>query len=56
MLFLLHNLPRVYLGKEADTLCLLRMPGITPEDAFAYSKLSMDEDMLSSYRDFFVYD
>ena len=56
MLFALHNLPRVYLSKEADTLCLLGMHGITPEDAFAYSKLSMDEDMLSSYREFFVYD
>ena len=56
MLFALHNLPRVYLSKEADTLCLLGESGITPEDAFVYSKLSMDKDMLSSYRHYFVYD
>ena len=54
MLCSLHNLPRVYLSNDANTLCMLRQKGITVCEAFSYSKLSMDENMLSNYKDFLV--
>lgn len=54
MIFSLHNLPRVYLSKNENTLCLLEQNGITPEEAFEYSKLSMDENLLLKYKHFFV--
>lgn len=55
MIFSLHNLPRVYLNKEEKTICLLGQDGITSDEAFEYSKLSMDENMLSNYRQFFTH-
>ena len=55
MIFSLHNLPRVYLSKEENTLCSLGQAGITSDEALEYSKLSMDESMLSSYKHFFIH-
>lgn len=54
IIFVLHNLPRVYLREKANTLCMLGQKGITLDEAFAYSKSWMDEDMLSCYEQFFV--
>jgi len=54
MIFSAHNLPRVYLSKKNDTLCLLHQDGITFSEALEFSKLSMNEDMLSEYSPFFV--
>ena len=55
MIFSLHNLPRVYLKKGINTLCLLGQHGINPKEALAYSKLSMNEEMVSNYSCFFIY-
>lgn len=55
MIFALHNLPRVYLNKEENTVCLLGQNGITPSEALKYSKLSMNEDMLLKYKQFFIH-
>ena len=54
IIFSLHNLPRVYLKKGTDTLCMLNQNGISSEEALLYSKLSMDENMLSIYEHFFT--
>ena len=55
MIFSLHNLPRVYLNKKEQTLCSLGQDSITSDEALEYSKLSMDEDMLSNYGQFFTH-
>lgn len=52
IIFSAHNLPRVYLNEEATSLCLLKQEGISPQEAFAYSKLSMDDSMLLDYNFF----
>ena len=52
LLFALHNLPRVYLSKEANTL-FERGAGIGPDEALQYSRMSMDMEMLRKYKDFF---
>lgn len=54
MIFAAHNLPRVYLNEDEKTLFLLRQHAISPEDAFMYSKLSMDNKLLSKYNQFFA--
>lgn len=54
MIFSAHNLPRVYLCKDNDTLCLLHQNGITSNEALEYSRLNMNEDMLLKYNQFFV--
>ena len=54
IIFSLHNLPRVYLKKGIDTLFMLNQNGISSEEALLYSKLSMDENMLSIYEHFFT--
>ena len=52
LLFSLHNLPRVYLKKEANTLCSLRQESITVDNALEYSRMSMNKEMLSNYKSF----
>lgn len=52
IIFSLHNLPRVYLNKEGNTLCLLQQEGITVNEALEYSKLSMGEEMRLKYRQY----
>ena len=37
LLNILHNLPRVYLGEEKDTICGLRQGSIPEEDALQYA-------------------
>ena len=55
LIFSAHNLPRVYLSIDANSLCSLRKEGISPKEALAYSKLSMDDRMIINYNRFFVY-
>lgn len=52
LLISLHNLPRVYLKKEANTLYLLGWAGIEIDDALQYSKMNMSKEMLGNYKDF----
>lgn len=53
LIFALHNLPRVYLGKEMCTLCLFGQGGIDLDTALEYSKMSMDEEMKVCYKHYF---
>jgi hypothetical protein len=55
LLFSLHNLPRVYLDKEAYTLCSLGQEGITVDNALEYSKMSMSKEMLSNYKSLLLF-
>lgn len=53
LLFSLHNLPRVFLNKEADTLYSLGNAGIEVDDAIRYARMSMDKELLCKYKKFF---
>ena len=55
LIFSLHNLPRVYLKNNENTLCMLNQEGISSDLAFTYSKLSMDEEMKSRYEHFLIH-
>lgn len=45
----LHNLPRVYLGNDEETLCNLGQKSITEEDALMFAIDNMDEQMKEKY-------
>lgn len=45
--------PRVYLKKDIHTLCLPGQHGISSKEALAYSKLSMNDEMVANYKCFF---
>ncbi len=46
----LHNLPRIYLGKDKATLCNLNQEGILERDAIRYSLENMTVDMKKKYQ------
>ena len=50
LLCALHNLPRVYLGKNKKTLCNLNQEGISEQDAIKYSFSNMDSVMIKKYQ------
>lgn len=54
LIFALHNLPRVYLSMEEPTLCLIGQRGIDLDDALNYSKMSMDDEMIVCYKNYFA--
>lgn len=51
LLCALHNLPRVYLGKNKETLCDLRKEAISEQDAIKYTFNNMSLDMKKKYQD-----
>lgn len=55
IIFSLHNLPRVYLNKEENTLCSLHQDGITVNEALEYSILSMGVEMRLKYSNFLIF-
>ena len=50
LLCALHNLPRVYLSKDKETLCELRQEPISEQDAIDYAFDNMNFDMKNKYR------
>ena len=50
LLCALHNLPRVYLGNEKETLCNLMQHNISEEDAIKYSFSNMNSSMRKKYQ------
>lgn len=50
----LHNLPRVYLERNAITLCNINQPGIECSDALNYSFGNMDEATKRKYKGYIV--
>lgn len=49
----LHNLPRVSLDASYETLCNLKMDGVSPGEVLEYANLSMDSDAKIRYQQFF---
>ena len=49
LLCALHNLPRVYLGKDKETLCELRQEAISEQDAVKYAIENMSSTMKKKY-------
>lgn len=54
LLCALHNLPRVYLGENKNTLCELKQQAICEEDAIKYSFQNMNDDMQVKYQKIFL--
>lgn len=52
LLCALHNLPRVYLGKDKETLCGLMQEAISEQDAIEYAFDNMSVDMKKRYQHF----
>ena len=52
LLFSLHNLPRVYLDKEAYTLCSLGQEGITVDNALEYSKMILEKVLKKDIKEY----
>lgn len=52
LLCTLHNLPRVYLGKNNETLCELMLDAISEQDAIQYAFDNMSLEMKEIYHDF----
>ena len=52
LLCALHNLPRVYLGKDKETLCGLKQEAISEQDAIEYAFDNMSIDMKKKYQHF----
>lgn len=50
LLCALHNLPRVYLGKDKETLCGLMQEAISEQDAIEYAFDNMNADMKKKYQ------
>lgn len=51
LLCALHNLPRVYLGKNKDTLCCINQNVVTKEEAFEYTYQNMTVELRKKYFD-----
>ena len=49
LLCALHNLPRVYLGKDKETLCNIKQPSITEQEAIRYAATYMTSTMRDKY-------
>lgn len=50
LLCALHNLPRVYLGKDKETLCKLEQESISEQEAIEYLFENMNTDMRKKYQ------
>ncbi len=50
LLCALHNLPRVYLGNDKETLCELMQKTISEQDAIEYAFDNMSSDMKKKYQ------
>lgn len=50
LLCALHNLPRVYLGRDKETICDLKQLGISEEDAIKYSFDNMNTSLKEKYQ------
>ena len=50
LLCALHNLPRVYFGKDKETLCRLKQEAISEQDAMEYAFDNMNADMKKKYQ------
>ena len=50
LLCALHNLPRVYFGKDKETLCRLKQEAISEQDAIEYAFDNMNIDMKKKYQ------
>lgn len=50
LLCVLHNLPRVYLGKDKETLCELKQEAISEQEAIEYAFDNMSSDMKKKYQ------
>lgn len=46
----LHNLPRVYLGKDKQTLCHIGQESITEQEAIEYAFGNMNIEMITKYQ------
>ena len=51
----LHNLPRVYLGKDKKTLCKLGQISISEEEALKYSYQNMNIKERQKYKEYFIH-
>lgn len=49
LLCALHNLPRVYLGKDKETLCGLMQEAVSEQEAIEYAFDNMNADMKKKY-------
>ncbi|MDQ2088217.1 hypothetical protein RBH29_17475 [Herbivorax sp. ANBcel31] len=49
----LHNLPRVYLKKNLQTICDLNQPSIEYKDAIQYAFSNMDENTKQKYKKYY---
>ena len=49
----LHNLPRVYLSKNEETLCELKQSPISEKDALIYAEKNMDQQTREIYKEYF---
>lgn len=52
LLCALHNLPRVYLGGDKETLCDFKQQAISEEDAIKYTVSNMNNSMRKKYQFF----
>lgn len=52
LLSALHNLPRVYLGSDKETLCDLKQQAISEEDAIKYTFNNMNTSLREKYQSF----
>lgn len=50
LLCTLHNLPRVYLGRNKETLCDLKQETISEQDAIKYAFSNMNPSMVKKYQ------
>lgn len=50
LLCTLHNLPRVYLGRNKETLCDLNQETISEQDAIKYAFSNMNPSMVKKYQ------
>lgn len=54
LLNVLHNLPRVYLSKNEETLCELKQSPISEKDALIYAEKNMDQQTREIYKDIYA--
>ena len=49
LLATMHNLPRVYLGEDKETLCELKQISISESEAIDYAYRNMDKHLKEKY-------
>lgn len=50
LLCALHNLPKVYLGRNKETLCNLKQESVSEYDAIKYTFCNMNSSMIKKYQ------